>query len=213
METLRELDAIETDAEFAFPLMNSTIEMQDLIENFDDQAAVIIEPDGLLRFVYTGDTTIRDSREIFDEINAALPPLIPIFDTLVGFPISNSSLVVDRILFKGGELQFTLFNNNSNAIDLTVSIPEIFKDGEPLSQSFQLGAFSDLPLSAFELSGAWLVPNNDSITIRYEATIESGQSVGITNFFMLPKDLDYSYAEGLLGAQAFESDQDTLEFD
>jgi len=213
VETLRELDAIETDAEFAFPLMNSKVVMEDLIENFDDQATVIIEPNGLLRFIYTGDTTIRDSREIFDEINASLPPLIPIFDTLVGFPISNSSLEVDRILFKAGELQFTFFNNNSNAIDITVSIPEIFKDGEPLSQSFQVGAFSDLPLSAFELGGAWLIPNNDSLTIRYDAKIESGEKVGVNNFFMLPNNLDYSYAEGVLGSQAFESDQDTLEFD
>ncbi|MEN0048887.1 MAG: hypothetical protein AAF806_17620 [Bacteroidota bacterium] len=213
VETLRELNAIDTDAEFAFPLMNSKIVMQDLIENFDDQAAVLVEPDGLLRFSYTGDTTIRDSREIFDEINAALPPLIPIFDTLVGFPISNSSLEVDRILFKGGELQFTFFNNNSNAIDVTVFIPEILRDGEPLSQSFQVGAFGDLPLSAFELAGAWLIPNRDSLTIRYDAKIQTGQSVTVTNFFMLPKDLDYSYAEGALGSQAFESDQDTLEFD
>ncbi|MEM8527434.1 MAG: hypothetical protein AAGG68_22525 [Bacteroidota bacterium] len=213
VETLRELDAIETDAEFAFPLMNSKVVIGNLIDNFDDQATVIVEPDGLLRFSYTGDTTIRDSREIFDEINAALPSLIPIFDTLIGFPISNSSIEVDRILFKSGELQYTFFNNNSNAIDITVSIPEIFKDGEPLSQSFQVGAFSDLPLAGFDLRGAWLIPNNDSLTIRYEAKIETGQNVGVANFFMLPKELDYSYAEGILGAQAFESDQDTLEFD
>lgn len=213
VETLRELDAIETDAEFAFPLMNSKIVMQDLIENFDDQAAVLVESDGLMRFSYTGDTTIRDSREIFDEINAALPSLIPIFDTLVGFPISNSSLDVDRILFKSGELQFTFFNNNSNAIDITVSIPEILKDGEPLSQNFQVGAFGDLPLSTFELGGAWLIPNRDSLRIQYDAKIQTGEKVTVTNFFMLPKDLDYSYAEGALGSQAFESDQDTLEFD
>lgn len=213
LESLQNIEGIDVDAEYAFPLMDSRVAMTDLIADFDDQASLLVDDDGLLRFFYQGDTTIRDSKEIFDQINAVLPPLIPVLNNVNGFSVANSSLDIDQVIFKGGDLEYTFFNRNSNSVTVEVSIPEMSKDGAPLSETHTVGAFQNLPLSKFDMSDVVLVPENDSFHINYQAVTEAGMAVTLEQFFMLPKDFDYAYAEGLLGSQAFESDQDTLDFD
>ncbi|MEM1324838.1 MAG: hypothetical protein AAGI23_02730 [Bacteroidota bacterium] len=213
LDTLQSIPDLDVNAEYALPLLDSRIEMRSLIDDFDDQATILVDDDGLLRFFYTGDTTIRDSREIFDQINAVLPPIIPIFDNPSGFSVANSSLDIDEVRFKAGRLEYTFFNANSNSVNVTVTVLGIEKNGEPLQQTHQLGAFENLPLQAFDMTDAVLIPQNDSFFVSYEAITAAGDLVGLEQFFMLPKEFDYSYAEGALGAQAFESPQDTLEID
>ncbi|MEM0995174.1 MAG: hypothetical protein AAGI49_19240 [Bacteroidota bacterium] len=213
LESLQNIEGIEVDAEYAFPLMDSRILMTDLIADFDDQANLLVDSDGSLRFFYRGDTTIRDSREIFDQINAVLPPLIPVFEPSNGFSVANASLDIDQVIFKEGDLEYTFFNPNSNSVTVTVTIPEMTKAGEPLSSTHVVGAFEALPLNKFDMAEVVLTPENDSFHINYEAITAVGEAVNLEQFFMLPKNFDYTYAEGLLGAQAFESDQDTLDFD
>jgi hypothetical protein len=213
LDTLQNIPDLEVDAEYALPLLDSRIEMRRLIDDFDEQAAILVDDDGLLRFFYSGDTTVRDSREIFDQINAVLPPIIPIVTNPSGFSVANSSLDIDEVRFKAGRLEYTFFNGNSNSVEVTVTIPEIQRNGMPLQQTHQVGAFENLELQAFDMTNTVLSPRNDSFFVSYEAVTVAGDQVGLSNFFMLPKEFDYSYAEGALGAQAFESPQDTLSID
>lgn len=210
---LANIEGIESSPKFAFPLVESKIKMQDILEDFDENSTLLVDADGLLRFFYRGDTIVRSSKEVFDAINTAIPPLIPIIDTIFGFPISTPEIDVDLIEFKGGRIEYSLFNNNSNQVTLTISIPQITIDGQMLSQTHIIPAFSTLSLNAFDLTGAALRPLNDSIYFQYEAIDSNGDRVTVSNFFLAPKNLDFTYFEGILGTQIFESEQDTLEID
>ena len=213
VENLKDLESAESEAVFAFPLLNSKLSMSELLDDLDEQGTLLVDPDGLLRFFYRGDTTVRNSDEIFDRINRSLPPIIPVSDTLIGFPTSSSEFDVEKIVFKGGRLEYSFFNNNSNSVEIVVTLPQISKNGVPLSQTHNLLSFSTLPLQFFDLKDATFIPRNDSLFIQYQAKQTTGTPVKVSNFLMVPKNFDYYYAEGFLGSQIFESDEDTLDID
>lgn len=210
---LLDIEGIESDPTYAFPIINSTVTLRDIIAGFDDNTSLLIEPDGLLKFFYRGDTIIRSSQEVFDGINSAIPPFIPVIDTAFGFPISTSTIKVDLIRFKNGQLDYTFFNNNSNQIKLTISLPQILKDNIPLSRTHVVPAFSNLPMSSFDLNGVELRPLNDSIYFYYSAIDDNNKNVRVNNFFLIPRNLDFTYFEGILASQIFAGELDTLEID
>jgi hypothetical protein len=210
---LLDIEGIESDPTYAFPLINSRVTLRDLISGFDDNTSLLVEPSGLLKFFYRGDTIIRSSQEVFDGINSTIPPFIPVIDTLFGFPISTSTIKVDLIRFKNGRLDYSFFNNNSNQIRITISLPQILKDNIPLSRTHIVPAFSSLPTSSFDLNGVELRPLNDSIYFKYSAIDDNNESVKVSNFLLIPRNLDFTYFEGILASQIFAGELDTLEID
>ncbi|MEO0627978.1 MAG: hypothetical protein AAFY91_13370, partial [Bacteroidota bacterium] len=80
--SLGDIDEVRHDAEYAIPLIDSEINMNDLLENFEEDASLTVDPDGLLRFQYRGDVLSRDAEDIFRGINATINdfPLIPIIE-------------------------------------------------------------------------------------------------------------------------------------
>ena len=213
LNNLQDLEALERDAVFAFPLVNSEVSMKDALNDLDNNQSLLIEADGLLRFFYRGDTTYRTSDEIFAIINKFLPPLIPIGDTLSGFSVASVEFDVEKVIFKKGVLEYSFFNANSNTVEVTVTIPQITKNGISISKKHTISAFSTLPINSFDLTEAVFTPQNDSLYIQYQAKQTTGELVKLNNFFMVPKNIDYKYADGLLGTQIFESDEDTLDID
>ena len=214
IQELSDFENLENSPQLALPLVNSSFQLQDALENVDENADILVDSDGLLRFYYQSDTTIRKSQEIFDVLNRTLPPLVPVFDTLIGFSVVNQEgLGVNSVIFKEGRLEYSFFNSNASAIDISVTVLQMFKDGQPLQQSHTLAATSTLPTASFDLAGVELQPQNDSLFIRYEAYDDNGERVKVDNFLLLQKEVDYSYASGVFTSSILENIPDTLAFD
>lgn len=214
IQELTDFEQIDTSPQFALPLINSTISLQDILEDVDENASLLVDSDGLLRFNYQSDTTTRTSQEIFDVINRSLPPLIPILDTLIGFPVVNTNGIgVSQVIFKEGRLEYSFFNPHDSEIELTFSVLQMLKEGQPLTQSHTVGPNQALPPAIFDLAGVELIPTNDSLFVSYEAYNSDNESVKVQNFFLLQKEVEYSYASGILATSILENDTDTLTFD
>ncbi len=214
IQDLTDFDKLDNNPEFALPLINSTFTLQDVLENVDDNASVLVDSDGLLRFYYESDTTTRTSLEVFDVINSTLPPLVPVIDSLIGFRVVNTAGIgVDLVIFKEGRLEYSFLNPHQSELDVKVSLLQMFKDGEPLVQEHTIGPLQALPLSQFDLAGVALDPQNDSLFVRYEAYNEANERVKVNNFLLLQKDVQYSYASGVLESTILENTNDTLAFD
>jgi len=224
-DNLEELDGAEYEAEFAVPLVETEFSLRDLLKNFEENASLTIDPDGVIRFKYSGDVLTKTSEEVFEEINRVLA-LVPIFLTSdrIALPFASpDGLDIDRMELKGGKFTYALQNVHSQPVFVTLRIPEVQKDGVPLTITTSIPAYggSGTPPSVGNLFSPLLLENyiifpaaNDSIYVEYTATDPMGNNVLLgTSSGVLIQDLKFSYAEGYLGNQLYEGGRDTIDID
>ncbi|MEM6395386.1 MAG: hypothetical protein AAF741_03495 [Bacteroidota bacterium] len=225
---LGDIDEVRYEAEYAIPLIDSEINMNDLLENFEEDASLTVDPDGLLRFQYRGDVLSRDAEDIFRGINATINdfPFIPLLEQRQALPFSvPGGLELDRLIIGGGTLRYGIINQNDFPVTATIRFPTITLDGEPLEISGELPAFDgtgDPPVLSnigdefdpFDITGYLLLPEDDSIFIEsfledadgnlYDPTPGSGVAID---------DFAFEYAEGFLDNLIYEGGRDTIEID
>ncbi|MEM8585477.1 MAG: hypothetical protein AAGF87_14455 [Bacteroidota bacterium] len=225
---LGDIDEVRYDAEYAIPLIDSEINMNDLLENFEEDASLTVDPDGLLRFQYRGDVLSRDAEDIFRGINATINdfPFIPLVEERQALPFSvPDGLELDRLIMGGGQLRYGLFNRNEFPITARVRFPTITVDGEPLEIVGDIPAYSgmgtpptltniDNGMDPIELAGYLLLPENDSIYIEsvYEDA-DGNLYPPSTGSIITIDDFSFEYAEGFLDNLIYEGGRDTIEID
>jgi len=217
---LQGLEVSGNDAEFAIPLINSKVSFNDLLENFDQNTFVEIRDDGLVVLRYKGDILTTTSEDIFSAVEAAIPPLIPVLDTIMPLPFQTpTGLDMDSIVLKTGKVRFGCKSLHQQDVDLTVTFPEMKKNGEALMMDAMIthgGGTEDTYIFPFEvpLAGYSLVADdNGFFNVRYDAILEDGSKDTLTDFFIILNDLTFSYAEGFLGEQTYEAARDTIYID
>ena len=224
LENFNEINEIQYNAEFAVPLIDAQLSIDDILENFEDNSTLTIDPNGLLRFKYSGDVITKTSDEVFEQITELIDqfPIIPIVDTIQALPFSNpEGLDMDRLDIKGGFFTYAVENDQLEPINFVLEVPQALKDGETLRFEVDMPAWDgegakpvvNLALNPFPMSGYRIVPEDDLVFIRYEATTESGERVKLSTVFISLIDFEFSYAEGYLGNQVYEGGRDTIEID
>lgn len=213
-EVWEDLDSVNRDAEFAFPLIDTKVALQDLFDDFDEYSSLLVDSDGLLRFRYVGDTTVRRGQEIFDAINESIPPLLPVTQPVSGLSVeSPDSIKIDVIVFKSGQLRYAFQNPYAEPIVVTLTFPQISKDGMLLQRTHPLAPNLPLLPQTFDLQGYALRPLNDSLYITYEVRRLDGSLGTLPPFIMTTHNIGFSYAEGFLGKQVFDNNVDTIGID
>lgn len=124
--------------------MNSSIAVQDVLEELDNLATLIlVDSAGLLHFIYQGELLTRTSEEIFGNISAALPPLIPVLGNSMPIPlVLPNGTDLDRVDLKSGNFIFYAENPNPQPVNVLITIPELLRDGQPFSIPFSIPAYS-----------------------------------------------------------------------
>ena len=84
----------------------------------------------------------------------------------------------DRLVLKTGEFVYGFQHAHADPVEFTITLPQVTKDGEPLSFTANLPAYSgsgDLPVYSnlffpFQIDGYEVVPDpqTDSIYVEYE---------------------------------------------
>ncbi|MBK8706489.1 MAG: hypothetical protein IPN33_24945 [Saprospiraceae bacterium] len=222
-DDIEDLDNPDYEAEFAVPLIDTRLSMHDILENFEENASLTIDPDGLIRFRYSGDVITKSSAEVFAAINATVSQgVIPITSNRQALPFAApSGLDMDRLDLKTGKLVYLIQNIHNESITVTFMIPEVTLNGVPFSFTTTVPAYSgtgDPPQTAnlftpIQLGGHLIQPVNDSIYIEYEAIDATGDMVTLGPTGLLINDLSFSYAEGYLGNQLYEGGRDTIVID
>lgn len=221
-----DLDGIETtdyEAEYAIPLIDTDLSMGDILENFEESASLTIDPDGLIRFKYSGDVLTKTSEEIFEEINRVLG-LVPIQITSKrqALPFTSpDGLDIDRMDLKAGNLVYALQNVHSEQVYVVLSFPNVVKDGQMLSFMATIPGYSGSGtppqtgnlFTPFSLTGYTITPENDSVYVEYQALDGAGNEVTLGQSGLLITNLAFSYAEGYLGNQLYEGGRDTIIID
>ncbi len=222
IDELESIESVQYDAEFALPIADSRQTIRNILESTEDLSTIIIDPDGLLRFRYFGDVLMQTSEDVFGSLDDFLPPVIPLTDTVTALPLDLPGEVdLDLVDFDQGKMIYYFENPFEQPLRVELSFPQILSEGMPLTIEDRLPPYSGSgppPAASNEndpsrLEAFQLIPENDSIIVRYEAILGDGQRVRLDQFLLQFDSLGFSYAEGYLGQQIFEGGRDTIELD
>lgn len=221
---LEEVTKVEYQAEYAIPIVNTNIALEDLLEKLDDRTTLVIDPDGLIRLQYSGEVLRQTSADVFANINETIAsvPLIPITSKHEALPFSSpDGLQMDRLDLKAGKFFYSAQNDHPFPVKFTLSSQQVTKDGAPLEFSGTLQAYSgtgDKPILTnlfipASLEDYKIVPTEDVVYIDYEALDPDGNPVDLSTVVIRIQDLDFYYVEGYLGNQIYEGGRDTIVID
>lgn len=222
---LEDAESSQYEAEYAVPLLNTRFSMNNLLENFEENAVLTVLPDGLLRLQYSGDVLTETADDVFAAINLTLSQagIIPLASARQALPFSGpQGLEIDRMELKQGQLNWLISNCHNKAITATITFPTVQRDGVPLTITRNIAAYSgtgDCPslnnaLSPISLADYVITPQNDSIYVDYYAVDSDGVEVPPSpSTFILIGNLAFSYAEGYLGQIVHSGGRDTIEID
>lgn len=204
---------IQSDAEFALPLFYGNLSIQDLIKRSGDSLALTIDENGNMIFHYSGDIVSRKSTEVFATI-----PIIPalITDTFFSVPIKlQNNIKLKKATLTDGTIFFSYKSYHTQNVMVTITIPELIKDGKPWQLTRNLIYGGTVPVSDFilpqSLVGWKLDLPGDSLHIRYEAIKADGKRDTLSQVAMLVQNLKFSYVEGYFGYEEFPVKRDTIE--
>lgn len=217
-----DLEGIETvgdDAEFAIPLIQASVSLDDLLEKLDKYTFLDADSTGLIYLRYKGDVVTKTSQEIFENIQLALPPLIPVTDTVMPLPlVSPTGIEIDYVEMKKGLMQYVFQSYHEDDLTVKVRFPQVIKpNGQVLEFTHSVNYTNSVPVIPFppfinyDLTGHKLVADDQgNLRIEYIALHSNGQRDTVSNFNILLSDLEFSYAEGYFGNQLHDGSRDTI---
>lgn len=217
-----DLEGLETtgdDAEFAIPLINTSASLEDLLENLDKYTFLDVDSSGLIYLRYKGDIVTKTSQEIFQSIQLALPPLIPVIDTVMPLPlVTPEGIEIDYVEMKSGTMQYVFQSYHEDDLSVKVRFPQVIKpNGQVLEFNHTVNYGSSVPVIPFppfvnyDMKDHKLVADaQGNLRIEYIALRSDGTRDTVSNFNIALSNLKFSYAEGYFGNQLHDGDRDTI---
>jgi hypothetical protein len=221
LEDIDKVEAAAFDAEYAVPIASAQLSLRDVLESFEDLNTVFVDEEGLIHFRYQGDLISQNSEAVFDGINATLNNTpIPVLDKKMPIILGDDTgLEFDHLIFKGGKLNMVAQNRHADEVTFTITLPQITKNGEPLTDTFDMMPFDGegFPtpyLKQYDLEGYEAIPDpvTDSLYIEYELIRSNGEPDTADFVLMTFEDLSFSYMEGYMGIESHKGN-DTIIID
>lgn len=224
-DDLKNVELADHTADFAFPLFNTTLGLDDLLfkvlnENLPGDT-LIINPDQSMTLFYSGDVAEKLATDIFKSF-AGAPP-IPLTDTVTTAPFKS----IEGVKITHAKLRKGLFamvlpfgQLSGTTLDCTVKVPQMFKDGIPFTYKFSIpntpGTNFTTPI--IDVAGYDLISNENKLEYVYDARKPNGERVKIEGFgqplmFVQFDSIEFSYAQGYWGFQEYPLTLDTIEID
>lgn len=222
---------------FAVPLVSSTLTVQDILDNTDDDSVIVIDQStGLLALIYTSEIFSLEAQEFFQlpdfnagggppitpgqatdyttngSVTIALPPIA--LD--IGPTLNSVGASLNTIEFKAGNIELFANGNVSAPAEVTVSINNLTNGGTAFSHTCN---FPNNPVSqaclSNSLSGFTLDMSGGSniINVGVSITYQSGGSLvpgQVNNYEVRFRNLEYSLITGDLGQVSFNTGRDSV---
>ncbi|MEL7117985.1 MAG: hypothetical protein AAFO07_01040 [Bacteroidota bacterium] len=222
IEELDDVTRVQYDAEYAIPIATAAFTLTDILENFQDNATLVADPDGLFHFIYTGDIDSESGADILNTINEVLPPAVPIVSSRVAIPFPTPpDMEIDLITFREGEILYGFESTFEKPLTVTFRLPEFQRDGEVLTFVHEIPAYSGsgdpvrftINDDPFSLAGYSVDGTSDTLRLEYDAISPDGDTAMLNNFLMRLQNLSASYAQGYLGTNVYDNPTERIPID
>ncbi|MBK7410326.1 MAG: hypothetical protein IPL49_19940 [Saprospirales bacterium] len=215
---LENVETIGNDAEYAIPLINTSVSLDDLLEKLDKYTYLDIDSNNLIFLRYKGDVVTKTSQEIFKNIELALPPLIPVLDTVMPLPFTTpDGIEMDYVELKSGFLYYAYKSYHEDDLSMKIRFPQVFKpNGDILEFNNVINYSGTLPvetvlLAPYNLKDHKLIADSEgNLRIEYIALHSNGVRDTVSNFNIALTNVEFSYAEGYFGNQLHDGKRDTI---
>ena len=224
LEDLTEIEETRYSAEFALPIVDSRVSLTDIVGEIGEDFAVTVDPDGLLRFRYSGEVPAVGPDIVFDRLEQiAQGVVIPLTRNRQGAPFAGVGDVdVDTVRISGGTALYNLPNVYDEPVSVTLSLPEARLNGVPFSVTGDLPAYSGSgepptlanPDAPIQMAGYALAVPEDSLYIEYSIRDMDGNELPVPERTILAlENLTFSFVSGYLGTELYQGIRDTVEVD
>ncbi len=214
-QDINEVESIAWDAEFAIPLAYATLTLEDFLGDEDNQSFLEIDPEGNMTLAYSADATHNTAEELLGEI-----PSFPIvlIDTVMNIPVQIfPNLEVTQFNLKEGTISFDLQSLHEEDLDVTITIPNMTKNGTPFTTNVTLSYQGTLPVTAsispVSLQDYSLSMIENNMQIQYEAKTNLGEKVVLNAITGEAANWNYEMVKGVWAQETFSVKSDTLDLD
>jgi hypothetical protein len=219
------IEDVNSDPEYALPLISANFSIGDVLDGFEENNVLFIDPDGLIRFKYSGDVLTKSTDEVFAAINATLGQdvILPLVTDTFALPFTfPDGLEVDRMDLNAGQFLYSFKSKHPSPVTINLRVPQFTKDGEELSYQLDFPAYSGTGdaiwmtnfFAPTSLDGYVIQPAEDGfLYVIKEVITEDGEPGIISEAGVGLQDLAFSYAEGYLGNNTYDESRDTIHID
>lgn len=198
-------ELIDVSPEYAIPLVNTSMSIQDVLDQTNTGNIVNVDGDNFITLEYRKDVLGIDTVNLITVPGFSVPQLTTTQVVPTPFP---SDLDIDIITVKNGKMFINFESNSPNDVTVTLDFPSIRKNGNNLQYTMNVAnPNGTVPLvyqDSFDLATYQFVFTNDNFRSNYTATDDlTGLPVVLSNFFLDFPNIDYSYIEGYFGQQSF----------
>ena len=214
-EDIRVVDNVKYDAEFAIPLINSRVSLQDILDNEENIAVLEIDDNGDMTLNYEAEFEHNSVNELIGEIPSF--PLV-LIDSVTNVPVQVfDNLELNTISLKSGTISFNIQSGITENIDVTITIPELTKNGIPFTTDLELVYFGSLPVVAIinpiSVEGYTLDLTGNEVQIIYNAVTASGDRVVLDLVVGAAENWNYDLIQGVAEQQIFPISRDSIVID
>jgi len=214
VKDLQDIDSIEVEnwqPEVAVALVNTTVSIQDFLNDFDSQGYLDVDAENFMTLVYESNVFSVSGEEIID-----IPDFtIPMLDTSMVVPIGsiNASVDIDFFTVKGGALDFAFQSPYTEDMNVIIEVRNLTQNGVKLSYPTIAEYSGSSPTNVsgtIDLSGYIMDFFNDVIEVRYIATNAAGERKFLENMVLQFQGFEYSFIQGYFDQYEFDLPSDTI---
>lgn len=198
-------ELIDVSPEYAIPLINSSMSIQDVLDQTNTGNLVQVDGDNFITVEYRQGVLGIDTVNLITVPGFSIPQLTTTQVIPTPFP---SDVDIDIITVKNGKMYINFESNSPNDVTVTLDFPSIKKNGNNLQYTMNVeNPNGTVPLvyeDSFDLATYRFLFNNDNFRSNYTATDDlTGLPVVLSNFFLDFPNIEHSYIEGYFGQRSF----------
>jgi len=215
LKTYDNVEIEDWEPEVAVPVLNTSLQIQDLLDNFDTGGYLQVDEDKFITLIYEGNVGTIYGEELLDIDDFS----IPVIDTSLIIPYGNLPLQydLDEVKFKAGDLSVSFNSTFPEDIDVRIIIPTLQKDGVGFEMDLMVDYNGNIPVEMsdnIDLNGYSLNFGDNKFETRYIATRSSnGERVRLNDMMLNFKNMEYDFAEGYFGNQALTMPAESIIID
>lgn len=211
-------------AEYAFPLMNTTLNLKDLMFKILNDTlsgdTIVVNPDNTMTLYYSGDLAEKPATDIFEFFKFP-DGGIPVPDTFFKFNLDvPDSVFIHRADVLTGDMNVVVYNGFTEPVNGFFTIPQMSKNGIAFKYPFNIPASQTSFSPLFDLAGYTFLSDSNTLQFRYEAYLPNGTRVkllepspGLPGCALLINNFTLSYVEGFWGFEEYPLTLDTIDID
>lgn len=195
----------EVSPEFAIPLINSALSLQNILDEANTGDIVQVDGDNFITVSYRKEVLSTDTVNLVQIPGFSIPQLTTNQTIPMPFP---SDFDIDKITIKNGKLYINFESNSLNPITVELRVPTIKKNGTQLTHTMNVtntsGSVPFMYQDSVDLAAYQMNFTNGNFKSEYDATDDvTNLPTVLSSFFLDFPVIDHSYIEGYFGQVGF----------